>query len=374
MPTMPTPPESRATMVFGAVAPPLPGPSRGSAQAAPTAPAHATTQVHDPHQQPTVTGQPAYTGLDTMDFAGDTKVANKQFVDEMTAAMLKSTADDTGFDLDSMTMNDGALPLGLDPTETDIEPEPTSRGFARGPGGAGLADDTFPNSHPPTSVGRAPAPGFVDPRAQTYAGPSGAGMSPANARTYTGPSGVGVAPPDAATFTGQGSGPAGGPGFAPAAGAFAATMAAAPSAAPRPGGFTVVDVTPRGLAMATVAGFCEPIIGKNTRIPHSMKKSFTTSRDRQAEVRLRICQGESRRFDENTALGELVLSNIAPRPRGETTIEVTFAVNLSGILTVTARDLVSGQEQNASLNLVAQLDEAELAEARSRIAGMSRFK
>ena len=78
---------------------------------------------------------------------------------------------------------------------------------------------------------------------------------------------------------------------------------------------------------------------------------FSTSRDQQQTVRIRVCQGESRRIDDNVILGDLVLEGLPPRPRGETAIEVTFQLDADGILRVRARDAHTGQEQRASLDL-----------------------
>jgi len=129
----------------------------------------------------------------------------------------------------------------------------------------------------------------------------------------------------------------------------------------------VRDVTPRGLGIGTVAGFCEELIRRNSRLPAEVKRNFTTSRDRQDTVRIRVCQGESRRIDENVIVGELTLDGLDPRPRGETTIEVTFAIDASGILQVRARDARTGQEQRASLDVVGAQSAPEVDAARQRL-------
>jgi molecular chaperone DnaK len=135
---------------------------------------------------------------------------------------------------------------------------------------------------------------------------------------------------------------------------------------------TVVEVVPRGLGIGTVAGFCEELIRRNSRVPAETKRMFATSRDQQQTVRIRVCQGESRRIDENNVLGDLVLDNLPGRPRGQTAIEVTFAVDASGILRVRARDAQTGQEQRASLDLVGTQSPEEVAAARERFAGLRR--
>ena len=134
----------------------------------------------------------------------------------------------------------------------------------------------------------------------------------------------------------------------------------------------VLEVTPRGLGIGTVAGFCEELIRRNSRLPAAMKKLFTTSRDAQDLVRIVVCQGESRRLDNNTVIGDLVLANLPPRPRGETSIEVTFSLDASGILQVKARDAQTGREQIASLDLVGGMPQQEVAASRDRIAALRR--
>jgi molecular chaperone DnaK len=129
----------------------------------------------------------------------------------------------------------------------------------------------------------------------------------------------------------------------------------------------VMDVTPRGLGIGTVAGFCEELIRRNSRLPAEIKRMFTTSRDKQQTVRIRVCQGESRRIDENLVVGELVLDGLEARPRGETTIEVTFAIDASGILQVRARDARTGQERRASLDVLGAQSADEVDAARNRL-------
>ncbi len=142
--------------------------------------------------------------------------------------------------------------------------------------------------------------------------------------------------------------------------------------APAPRTPVVLDVTPRGLGIATVAGYCEELIRRNSRLPAAQKKLFTTSRDRQDLVRIVVCQGESRRMDNNMIIGDLILSNLPPRPRGETSIEVTFSLDVSGILQVCARDAQTGREQMASLDLVGGMQQQDVAASRDRIAALRR--
>jgi len=134
----------------------------------------------------------------------------------------------------------------------------------------------------------------------------------------------------------------------------------------------VLDVTPRGLGVGTVAGYCEELIRRNSRVPTEIRKLFTTSRDSQDTVHIIVCQGESRRLDSNVIIGDLTLAGLPARPRGETSIEVTFMLDASGILQVRARDAHTGREQRASLDLVGAMPQAEVAASRERMQQLRR--
>ena len=134
----------------------------------------------------------------------------------------------------------------------------------------------------------------------------------------------------------------------------------------------VLDVTPRGLGIGTVSGFCEELIRRNSRVPTEIRKLFTTSRDLQDAVRIIVVQGESRRMNDNVVIGDLRLENLPPRPRGETSIEVTFQLDASGILRVRARDAKTGQEQRASLDLVGAMGSDDVAASRERLQTLRR--
>ncbi len=107
-------------------------------------------------------------------------------------------------------------------------------------------------------------------------------------------------------------------------------------------------------------------------MPAEFKKLFTTSRDQQRSVRILVCQGESRKLDNNVVLGDLRLENLPPRPRGETSIEVTFMLDASGILQVRARDAQTGQEQHATLDLVGAMPQQDVAASRDRLQQLRR--
>jgi molecular chaperone DnaK len=145
----------------------------------------------------------------------------------------------------------------------------------------------------------------------------------------------------------------------------------APPVAPPPIA-AVLDVTPHTLGIGTIAGYCEELVHRNSRVPTETHKLFSTSRDSQQVVRIRVCQGESRRIDENVVLGDLVLEGLQPRPRGEARIEVTFHIDASGILHVRARDSVTGIEQRASLHIAGAQTPQEIEAAKQRLRGLDR--
>jgi len=114
----------------------------------------------------------------------------------------------------------------------------------------------------------------------------------------------------------------------------------------------LIDVTPLTLSVETVGGYVDQIIPRNSPVPCSQTRSFTTSTDNQSVVRLRVCQGEGDAFGANTMLGELELSGLRAARRGEVVIEVTFELDADGILQVRARDLETSRQTEARMRLV----------------------
>ena len=95
---------------------------------------------------------------------------------------------------------------------------------------------------------------------------------------------------------------------------------------------------------------------------------FTTSSDNQTKVIIQVCQGESRRFDENVSLGELTLAGLRAGRRGEVKIEVTFKVDTNGILRVRARDPKTDLLTEAAVNVRGTMSDNEV-EAAGRTPG-----
>ncbi len=120
---------------------------------------------------------------------------------------------------------------------------------------------------------------------------------------------------------------------------------------PRPAPL-LIDVTPLSLGVETVGGFCDVLIEANTPVPCDRTRTFATATDNQTQVQLRVSQGASRRFDDNTCLGQLELTGIPPSPRGQQAIAVTFEIDADGILNVRARNVATGNETRARMQLV----------------------
>jgi molecular chaperone DnaK len=132
----------------------------------------------------------------------------------------------------------------------------------------------------------------------------------------------------------------------------------------------LLDVTPLSLRVATVGGYTERIIEKNTPIPIEKSKTFTTSRDGQERVKIRVYQGESNKADECELLGEFEFSGFRIGYRGEVQIQVTFEIDSNGIVNVSATDLETGQRASTTISLSSGLSEGDIQRAIEENAGM----
>jgi len=108
------------------------------------------------------------------------------------------------------------------------------------------------------------------------------------------------------------------------------------------------------------------LIERNAQIPCERTQVFTTTKDNQDSVSIRIFQGESRIVAENTRLGEIELYGLRPAPRGEVQIEVTFEIDANGLVVVTARDLETGRGQAAHVRVSAGYDPEDVDAMRGR--------
>jgi molecular chaperone DnaK len=130
----------------------------------------------------------------------------------------------------------------------------------------------------------------------------------------------------------------------------------------------LLDVTPLALRVGTVGGFAEKVIDRNTPIPIEKSKTFTTSRDGQDRVRIRVYQGESNVAAECELLGEFEFSGFRVARRGEVQIEVTFEIDPNGIVHVSACDRETGQRASTTIHLSSGLSEQDLVAATDRAA------
>lgn len=113
----------------------------------------------------------------------------------------------------------------------------------------------------------------------------------------------------------------------------------------------LLDVTANTLGVATVGGYVEVLVNKNSPVPIEKRHMFTTGADLQERAVIKVVEGESNRAEENHNLGEVELVEIRKAPRGEIKIEVMFEITVDGILEVSARNLETGEAQSARLTL-----------------------
>ncbi len=107
----------------------------------------------------------------------------------------------------------------------------------------------------------------------------------------------------------------------------------------------LLDVTPLTLGVETLGGVSTPLIPRNTTIPTTKSEIFSTAGDNQTQVEIHITQGERPLAKDNKSLGRFILDGIPPAPRGVPQVEVSFDIDASGILTVTAKDKATGKTQ-----------------------------
>ena len=122
----------------------------------------------------------------------------------------------------------------------------------------------------------------------------------------------------------------------------------------------LLDVTPLTLGVEVYGGVVEPIIERNTTIPTSKSKVFSTAADHQTSVQIHVTQGEREFAKDNRTLGMFELSGIAPAPRGMPQIEVEFQIDANGILVVTATDKGTGKKADIKITNSGGLDGAEI--------------
>ncbi len=122
----------------------------------------------------------------------------------------------------------------------------------------------------------------------------------------------------------------------------------------------LLDVTPLSLRIGVAGGLAETVIERNTPVPIEQTRTFTTYQDFQDSVKIRVCQGESRKASENELLGQFEFAGFKKARRGEVKIDVTFEINSDGIVNVTACDQETGQQASTSITLSSGLSEEEI--------------
>jgi molecular chaperone DnaK len=111
----------------------------------------------------------------------------------------------------------------------------------------------------------------------------------------------------------------------------------------------LLDVTPLTLGVETLGGIRTPLIKRNTTIPTEKTEVFTTAGDHQTQVEIHVVQGERDMARDDVSIGRFALDGILPSPRGVPQIEVKFAIDADGILTVSARDRATSKEQHITI-------------------------
>jgi molecular chaperone DnaK len=122
----------------------------------------------------------------------------------------------------------------------------------------------------------------------------------------------------------------------------------------------LLDVTPLTLGIETLGEMMTPLITRNTTIPTTKSQIFSTAADNQPAVDIVVYQGERPMARDNKLLGRFKLDGIKPSRRGEPRIEVTFSIDVNGIVKVSAKDLDSAKEQHITISGSSGLSKEEI--------------
>jgi molecular chaperone DnaK len=122
----------------------------------------------------------------------------------------------------------------------------------------------------------------------------------------------------------------------------------------------LLDVIPLSFGIETMGGISTKLIERNTAIPSMRSQIFSTAADNQTSVEVHVIQGERGMAADNKSLGKFILDGIPPAPRGMPQIEVTFDVDVNGILSVKAKDKTSGKEQSIRIEARSSLSKDDI--------------
>ena len=122
----------------------------------------------------------------------------------------------------------------------------------------------------------------------------------------------------------------------------------------------LLDVTPLTFGIETMGGVRTPLIDRNTTVPVQRSQTFSTAADNQPSVEIHVLQGEREMAGDNKSLGRFILDGIPPAPRGIPQIEVTFDIDASGILSVTAKDKATNKSQSIRIESSTGLSKDEI--------------
>jgi molecular chaperone DnaK len=128
------------------------------------------------------------------------------------------------------------------------------------------------------------------------------------------------------------------------------------------------DVIPLSLSIETSGGVATTLIPRNTNIPTRKSKIISTTTDNQIEVKVNVYEGERPMAADNRFLGSILLGGISPAPSGIAQIEVSFDIDANGLLTVSAKNLASGQVVKSTFHSPSQLTAEELAHSKKFMA------
>lgn len=138
------------------------------------------------------------------------------------------------------------------------------------------------------------------------------------------------------------------------------------------GGLLLIDVAPLSLGLETEGGLMDVLIPRQTKIPHTEKKVYSTAKNNQTGVTIQIFEGERKMTKDNNKLGEFQVTGIPPMPRGVPQVEVTFKMDANGILIVSAMEVSTGK--NNQIQIKNERGRMSDDEIKSKIVEASRYR